>query len=1768
MRKTSFELRRNTLVKKTRLFLSAAILALLTIVSIQAQDLTSRPDRGLTGKGTQQTSNIDSINLQNGSVSLAMPLASLPPVAGGKLAYTLTAHYNSSLYNTYRSEKEGQSSPPSPCTPKYSTQTVAKSNTTGGWRIGGGYDVFFRDAHDDYNYLSPLNHTCDGAEYDYMQGWFFKPILVTPDGSEHEMRMDASYDTYSPLGGRDHLRNYYRYTGTGAFGFGSPTRFHTVDGSFISVVVNPPSSAIAWTMYMPDGTRVEKSADGQRTIDMNGNSILYGTNTAGGYAFAKDEQTGREIKWSAATYNSQSATKIEYQTVGGVWETVWVVWGTTTVKGKIYTKTAWNTQGGANPDDPSPCLIYEDLVDPANGNGEMVFNVAREIIMPATEPNVAPQKYTFAYNSDTTVQATEYNVKRYCVQTTTDNYARTASTGLGELSRMTTPTGATIDYKYRHDNVHKFGDPATPSLVSSADEILKDAVTEKKVTHDGAFDVWNYTVDTSLTATSSAVANPDGSSYSEQYYPVGFKGSGNQGLGGLTYRTNQSGKVMTEKHWTLLGGLLNAFGSQGDTQRVTFNPVVDTEYTSLLAEDGVTRLKMTAKKFQYDYNGQLTQTIEYDWFDPSAVTFTSNNYPTYGVPAGVPASASVLRTINNSYYNQAADAASTNAYQNRAVGTSTVVLGALQETTVANSGSDTRFSYDGQTYGTAPTKGNPTQISVWNDTNSTWINSGMTYDSYGNVITQTDPKGNITQIFYEDLTHAMPTKVQVDPQNGTGLQTTTTTYDFSTGAVLSTTDINGNTSSVSYTNLLLGAVDPFARVGTTYSPYINIDGVNKRLTSKTYYEDSTRKTRVESDLYAEGDAVNKTRESRDQLGRPILTERNENGANTYTISSETVYNAPLDRTVMSSNPHRATATTTDGWTRVKSDILGRGIEAATFSGALQPPVSGTNANWTGSVTTVYSLNQTTVTDQAGKQRRSVTNAIGQLTRVDEPNNSGQLDVNGVAAQSTAYVYDALGNLTTVNQGVQTRNFSYSSLSRLTSANNPESGTISYLYDNNGNLTTKTDARGVATTYAYDALNRVTNRSYSAPANLANYQASLPVTYVYDNLPNAKGRLTKVVTGTGSTPFSVTDYQAFDKLGRVTQSQQTTDGTAPDPMTYTYNLSGALIEQKYPSGRVVKNVLDADGDLSIVQSKKNANSGYWNYAKSFTYTAAGAVSSMQLGNGKWESAQFNSRLQPVQIALGTVQNGSDKLKLNFDYGAATNNGNVLSQQITVPTTRQAAGFTTTQNYTYDELNRLQSATETTPNQTGWKQTFTYDRYGNRNFDTANGNTTTLAANCQTAVCNPTVDPATNKLVGYTFDNAGNTKVDATGRQFTYDSENKQTEVKSSGNASVGQYFYDGDGKRVKKFNPQTQETTIFIYDAGGKMVAEYSTTVEPVSTAQVSYLTSDHLGSPRINTDANGAVTARHDYMPFGEEIDSAMTAQRSINYNYGGDTIRQKFTAYERDNETDLDYAQARMYVNKLGRFTTIDPLMASAKTMRPESWNRYIYCYNNPLTLVDPTGMDVQLIDEKARQRVLSTLPEELRKKVEKQISKNGLLKKGALDKIVSKNANFKDLKTLVNSAKTVEVMTSDKYLDGSKFTFISAEMRKQQSIEAAMKDGQTREEAESEIAGLEENDTKGLGDTEELANGNFRVILSDGTGDASTAPVWALAGVTAHELYGHALSGVEGKPWKHETIRNRNGDIIGPNLKGSVNIRTRRAEERTENMYKTKGNIPSKKP
>jgi RHS repeat-associated protein len=323
---------------------------------------------------------------------------------------------------------------------------------------------------------------------------------------------------------------------------------------------------------------------------------------------------------------------------------------------------------------------------------------------------------------------------------------------------------------------------------------------------------------------------------------------------------------------------------------------------------------------------------------------------------------------------------------------------------------------------------------------------------------------------------------------------------------------------------------------------------------------------------------------------------------------------------------------------------------------------------------------------------------------------------------------------------------------------------------------------------------------------------------------------------------------------------------------------------------------------------------------------------------WEHSVSNNRLQLTEIGLGTTQGGVDRLKLNFDYGTTSNNGNLLTQTTTVP---GSPSLSIVQSYGYnDGLNRLTSVQETANQTVRWTQSYVYDRYGNR---TSLTNTGSEAASLPTQ-STPGVVAASNRLTGLTYDNAGNVLIDAAGNQFAYDAENRQA------SAGTSAYSYDGDGLRVRKV--VNGVTTIFVYDALQRLVAEYtSPDQQPQGPGGTSFLTSDHLGSTRLVTDANGNVTSRHDYMPFGEELLGGI-GSRATTMKYGAsDGLRQKFTGKQRDPENGLDYFGARYYSSPHARFIGVDPLMESAHPALPQTWNRFAYVLNNPLVIIDPNG-------------------------------------------------------------------------------------------------------------------------------------------------------------------------------------------------------------------------
>ena len=195
----------------------------------------------------------------------------------------------------------------------------------------------------------------------------------------------------------------------------------------------------------------------------------------------------------------------------------------------------------------------------------------------------------------------------------------------------------------------------------------------------------------------------------------------------------------------------------------------------------------------------------------------------------------------------------------------------------------------------------------------------------------------------------------------------------------------------------------------------------------------------------------RTQTNLDGLGRPILTLTGYGsscGSGTILTQAESTYGScgcsPLGKLISQAVPHAygtsATATTTYAY-----DGIGRTVSKAVVGSDTQ----GTTAY-------SYQGNTVTVTDPAGKWKKFTTDAYGNLIQVNEPNPAGGSDY------VTTYTYDLFNRLIGVSMprstGTQTRSWTYTG-AFLTSATNPENGTVNYTYGSNNMIATRTDAKG-------------------------------------------------------------------------------------------------------------------------------------------------------------------------------------------------------------------------------------------------------------------------------------------------------------------------------------------------------------------------------------------------------------------------------------------------------------------------------------------------------------------------------------------------------------------------------------------------------------------------------------------------------------------------------------------------------------------------------------
>jgi RHS repeat-associated protein len=548
---------------------------------------------------------------------------------------------------------------------------------------------------------------------------------------------------------------------------------------------------------------------------------------------------------------------------------------------------------------------------------------------------------------------------------------------------------------------------------------------------------------------------------------------------------------------------------------------------------------------------------------------------------------------------------------------------------------------------------------------------------------------------------------------------------------------------------------------------------------------------------------------------------------------------------------------------------------------------------------------------SGTPTRRHLDPVGRVVLIEE-NLQGRLI-------SSSYVYDAKGTLVTHTDAVgNVVTCSYDLLKRTIRVDQPERGTIAVL-DAAGNIVETRNRDGTSVLNAFD----LSNRPVAVRLNSA---ASSPIaTYTYHDagrpappdagLHTVGGHLVRVDDEGGSM---ILDY---DARGRVSVKKNSPAGMAKTfEMDFLYRPDGQLAKVTYPntgSGRpAVSYQYDPRGLLSAVPG----------VATKLDYDLAGRRTEIDFANNTKEKSTFDPLMGRLNSMELTGPGGILRMS-NYSLDLA---GNLLR----IDSPNPKAAFT----YTFDDLYRLTQA----KSDNGESWAMTYDDSGNLTHKSDVGDYHYGEAG---AAATSLTSAGTSK---FQYTAQGEIQTAPWGSQ-TFDPRGRLTQIALAGGAGLLSFTYDYQGRRVAarssggapaedRLTPDVfysieSGTLVLHYVIGDRVMAQ-----EPSGGARV-YLHADHLLTPVVVTDASGAAIDTLRYDPWGQLLERTGA----------GSPVPFGFTGGTPEAPTGLVCLGARYYHPKFGRFISPDAYVTDL--LLPIAWSPYVYCRNNPVSFVDPSG-------------------------------------------------------------------------------------------------------------------------------------------------------------------------------------------------------------------------
>lgn len=860
-------------------------------------------------------------------------------------------------------------------------------------------------------------------------------------------------------------------------------------------------------------------------------------------------------------------------------------------------------------------------------------------------------------------------------------------------------------------------------------------------------------------------------------------------------------------------------------------------------------------------------------------------------------------------------------------------------------GTITSDTVSATTYTNYDAHGNAKTISSW-VSGSNWLSRSFTYYASGLVDIATDVNGAQTTYTYGDCNSSLLTNIAEPLSLSKSMH-----FDCNGGVLLWTKDENQQQTTYSYDVMWRMNQVNYPDGGEITTNY-NLSSNPANITVNQLIDSSGHWLTTETNL--------------DGLGRIVKKQltSDPNG----TSYADTTYDA-LGRVASTSNPYYTSGDPTYGVTGYAYDALGRVITITNpdssqrlmaYSGAWANVQDEGNGNGTSRVIKLYQLD--------GLGRLITACEVTSATQMGNgsPANCGAYGATGFL---TRYTYDALGNITYMTQGAQNRTYNYDGLSRLTLDANPEAwGPTTYTYDatgQQGDLYQRSQPKqnlgsgnGTWTaSYTFDALHRMTGVSYNdgtTPSGQWIYDSASPWG---KTATNSKGRLVATRVNNASTGALIAGegFITHDPMGRVQWRLQNGQGSEYD-LNYTYDYLGDVRTATNGSGVTLSSTYNTAAELSGVTSSLNDANHPGTLFEGPQYNALGQVTTDNLGflnehygytNRGWLYSYWACTVPGVSCSNSqmaytfNMQTGNNQQPLGF-----APNGDVVAANDWIN-----GNWT----YTYDDFNRLSTSycgTNCPGGQSALGFAYLYDRFGNRWQQNATAG----------SGLHPQYSFDGNGHItssGVLYDAAGNMIGDGSHTYF-YDAENRVIQVGgTSGQCSTATacYVYNASRQRVSKTT--SAGTVYYVYDILGHQVAEFSSSgawnrgevyagskhlaTYVGGTSGSTYLNlADWAGTERMRVNSKQSPQETCTSLPFGDMQSCT-----------GADESPMHFTGQQWDSEDNMTNFWFRQHSPTQGRWGSMDPAGLSAvDPSNPQTWNRYAYVINNPVSLIDPMGL------------------------------------------------------------------------------------------------------------------------------------------------------------------------------------------------------------------------